>query len=151
MVGCSQALLVIVARSTPLDKRIGNRPLERRGNRAGPVQHRDIAGLDGDVRTAAGKLPAALEHRDARRLIRGPGIDVVITRLEQLESAAREVDLKALALIETAQMHVYAPLRNTEPGDPFVELGDIELRVARNINRVRRDSNLRAGFVVGPK
>src|SRR5215831_10964924 len=151
MVGCGQAPLVIVARSTPLDKRIGNRPLERRGNGAGPVQHGDIAGLDGDVRTAADKLRAALEHRDARRLIRGPGIDVVITGLEELDSAAREVDLKALALIETAQMQVNAPLRNTEPGDPFVELGNIELRAARYNNRVRRDPNLCAGFVVGPK
>ena len=32
--------------------------------------------------------------------------------LEQLDSAAREVDLKALALIEAAQMEVDAPLRN---------------------------------------
>ena len=151
MVGCGEALLVIVARSAPFDKSIGNCRLECRRDGADTVQHRDIAGLESNVRTAADKSRAALEHRDACRLILGPGIDVVIAGLEQMDSAAREVDLKALALIETAQVEDDAPLRNAEPSDTLVELGDIEFRAARHIDRVRRDPDLRAGIGVCPQ
>ena len=85
MVGCGEGSFVIVARPAPFDKGIGNHRLKCCGDGADPAQHRDIAGLDGNVGAVADKPCAALEHRDTRRLILAPGIDVVISWLQQLD------------------------------------------------------------------
>ncbi len=45
MVRRGEAFLVVVARSGPFHKRVGDRRLECSGDRADPVQHRDIAGF----------------------------------------------------------------------------------------------------------
>ena len=151
VVGRGEALPVIVARPAPFHKRVGNRLLECGRHGVDPAQHRDIAGFDDDVGTASDKLRAPFEHCDTRRLILGPGIDVVISRLQEPDGAAGDVDLDALALIQPPQVKVDASLRDIEPADPLVEGDDVELGVARHRDRIRGDPDLGAGLGVGPQ
>src|SRR5262249_21889712 len=83
-VGGSTALPVIVAQSAPVDKGVGDRWLQGRGDRVTPVPQRDVASFNGDVRTLADNSRTPREHRDARRPVGRPGIDIVIPRLQQL-------------------------------------------------------------------
>ena len=149
IMGRRQPLGVIVVRGAPFDECVGRGVLDAGNDRVRPGQHRCVAAVDADIGAAADKTRAAGKYRDARRLVRGPGVDVVGTGLQQPHRTLRQVDLKALAVVELTQMEVDAPLRQAELGHLIVQIGDVEFGPARHADRGRADLDLRAGLRIG--
>ena len=121
------------------------------GQRFLAADHRGVAGLHRDIDGAADKPGAALGHRDPRRLIVGAGVDVIDAGLQQPDRAARQVNFDALAFEQGAHIQVDPPLRQAELHDLLVELGNVELGVAGQIDRPAADAQFGARFRIGPE
>jgi hypothetical protein len=142
---------MVIARAAPFDEIVFGGPLDRRHNGIGAAQHNRVTGLDHQIGSAAYKPGAALEYADPRRLVRSPGFDVVNTALEQPDAAAGNVDFDAVVLAELAQIDINPPLGHPGLDGVVAKLGDVELGVARDIDRFGADANFGAGLRIGRK
>ena len=143
--------MMIVAGAAPFGEVIGGGALDGGRDGFAAAQHRGIACLDGQVGAAADKTGAALENDNPRRLIRAAGCDVVDTGLEQPDAAAQDIDLGALVVAELAQMHVDPPLRHADLHQAVAKIGDLELGIVRDVDRVGADADFGARLRVGRK
>jgi len=148
-VGRRQALLVIIVRAAPSDEVIWRGVLNHCRQRVDPAQDQPVAGIDDGVDTAADKARAAFEHRNPRRPIRPAAVDVVDAGLQQPQAAARDVDFRRLIRLQAAQVQIDTPLRQCDLHDLVAQLGEIELRIVRQIDRIRADAHLGTGLRVG--
>jgi len=149
MGGRCQALLIIIVRAAPPDELVRSGALDRCRECVAAAQHEHIAGIDDGVDTATGKARAALEHGDASRLIRATAVDVVDTGLQQPHAAARDVDFRRFIIFQAPQVQIDAPLRQRDLHDLVAQLGEIELRIVRQVDRVGADAHLGTGLRVG--
>jgi len=147
----SKPLLMVIARATPFDEVVYGGPLDRRRDGIVAAQHNRVTGPDDQIGSAADKAGAALEYGDPRRLVRSPGFDVVNTALEQPDAAAGDIDLDALVRAELAHIHIDPPLGHAGFDDTVAKIGDVELGVARDIDRLGADTNFGAGLRIGRK
>src|SRR5271166_932078 len=145
VIGCRETRLVEIARLAPLDKIVSRGRLDR-GSRWGIGEQRHVAGLDSDGRgIAADKSRGAFEDRDPWP----PGIDVVTAGLHERDALSRNVDLDAFAGAELGQSETDPSPRYGDPHDLVVQLGDCDLGVGGEIDRVGADLKLRAGLRAG--
>jgi hypothetical protein len=142
---------MVVTGAAPFDEVVYGGPLDGRRDGIVATQHNRVTGPDSQIGSAADKPGAALENANPRRLVGSPGFDVVNTALEQPDAAAWDVDLCAVVQAELAQIEIDPPLGHTALDDTVTKLGDVELGVARDLDRFGADANFGAGLRIGRK
>ena len=142
-------MLVIIAGSAPFGKTIGESALDRSRQGVTAAQHHGVAGFDCQIDAAADKPGASLEGGDARRAICCIGFDIVNAGLQQPDAAARNIDLGACALTQLAQMKIDPPVFDADLHNAIAQIGDVELAVFGDVDRVRANAEFGTGSRVG--